>query len=264
MPSLSRSIAAAPALALALALALPACARVSAEDAATVERLAAEAEGAAAQRDAAWRDAMTAAVRGAVGPRPDLGPCAVPIGDVSGLALFGGIEANLDALGLGDVTRPSGVAVARDGQVPKKSPRRRQLDFDLREIRERKAAYERMRGPELVAETKRVTSTAGARWDALVVVARSVGPGRVDPGAKTFEAGANAGRVFVYDYGADKVACAASFVATNSGSVKVRTEVDRHGRPTGSNADETLAMDLDVETVRAAFRQLVAAGPPKP
>jgi hypothetical protein len=111
---------------------------------------------------------------------------------------------------------------------------------------------------EAVAANARTLGDTGYwSWDVAIVLDLDEAT-RVDIDSKTFRSGVRSGHAYVYDYTKDVVACAGSFVATNSDTLWVKW---RKGEESTAGKSEA-AVDLDAHTAKIAYESLVAAGPP--
>lgn len=190
-------------------------------------------------------------------PRPDLGPCPIAFPSaVLDLVLAGdtrgsprhrlGLDSTLaashityqDKTGWGS-TLPRGVGLARFSGVASA------------------IAGDKDPDPAAFAQLERALQPSEWGPELAVVVEKKAAPSVAVRTRKEFEGGAVLGRAFVYDYAAKAVVCASAFTASNSDNVTVRMEK-------GKVVDGSeLEIDLALQAVAAARKQLFKAGPPR-
>jgi hypothetical protein len=242
--------------------------KVSDEQRAQVNADLAEAQSRREDMNTAWHDAMTKAYAGEVIARPDLGGCALDVGQRPKQPIRGApegfdqmlvqMEAGQARLGM------SNKAVFRSG-LPKNSPRARMMDSKIEKLRRVLEDPNELRrtsrdADDFLTEAADLNNASWWSWDLIVLVEAGDTVGAVNEAAGTFDAGVVVGRSFVFDYTSQTVACAGVFGATNSDTVEYNKPM---GVPTGA-AYGAVAFDLEAQALAAGTKAVVRAGPADP
>ena len=195
--------------------------------------------------------------RATLGPRPDLGPCPVPVRTPSSLDV-GTFSADGRTFHLG--TAPISVVRTVDldtSSGPRMFRIRVALVDDVQSM-----LYYTYRAADLsdleqsLVDARRLRQPDWMDVDATLLIDRYLQP-RVQ--GKTFEAGRLQGRFYVYRYSSGQVICAADVWADSSDRLGVRKHLDENGifRAAASDLDR----DLYRRGVEAGIGALSVAGP---
>lgn len=191
--------------------------------------------------------------RGAIVPRPDLGPCPVKIlvpvfatksWDDKSIVVGSDIFRRNDS-GM-SVTQATSIATA-DG------PKRAMITEQMHPL----GILPPNDDPKSVSfpEIKSLSEPAGYTSDATLIIDDEVAPR--PSGGTHYEAGALTGRMYVWDYQKKSIVCAADVTARSSPEATVFRTASKP-----EQLEKALLNDLENAGVRAGIEALFVAGPP--
>lgn len=215
----------------------------------------AKARSAAAAADKTRTEALVDAIAHLV-PRPDLGPCPVPVPVVGSNALLGDTEPDHAPTDWRSIRANQMMVVDASAAASAPSVRLKHitemLDFEQGNLDAPRPGQSNIVA-DVIRWARYYADPKSTPWEMVVVAERRLDAKLLD--RDKFRSGLIMGVAFVYSYVEEKVVCAGAVLAENSDMLSA------HGVKTEDGKDFDLAFDLENEAFRSAARGLSLAGP---